>query len=112
MVVGMDDKRAAELLANARRETEAELARLRRDPGTPADDQDDASASADDLVSNETDEALEELLTRRLDAIDRAEGRLVDGSYGRSVESGEPIPDARLEIEPWAELTVEEQARS
>jgi RNA polymerase-binding transcription factor DksA len=27
------------------------------------------------------------------------------------VESGEPIPDARLEAIPWAERTTEEQAR-
>ncbi len=42
--------------------------------------------------------------------IARAEARVEDGSYGRSVESGEPIPDARLEAMPWAERTVEEQA--
>ncbi|MCW3068160.1 MAG: transcriptional regulator, TraR/DksA family, partial [Solirubrobacterales bacterium] len=33
------------------------------------------------------------------------------GTYGLSVESGEPIPDARLEAIPWAERTTEEQAR-
>jgi RNA polymerase-binding transcription factor DksA len=27
------------------------------------------------------------------------------------VESGEPIPDARLQSIPWAERTAEEQAR-
>jgi DnaK suppressor protein len=27
------------------------------------------------------------------------------------VQSGQPIPDARLEAIPWAERTVEEQAR-
>jgi hypothetical protein len=59
---------------------------------------------------DETDEALEELLVRRLEAIERAEARLREGTFGRSVQSGEPIPDGRLEIEPWAELTVEEQA--
>ena len=31
------------------------------------------------------------------------------GTYGRSVDSGAPIPDARLEVEPLAERTVEEQ---
>ncbi len=34
--------------------------------------------------------------------------RLDDGSYGRSVRSGVPIPDERLEADPAAELTVEE----
>jgi DnaK suppressor protein len=35
---------------------------------------------------------------------------LEEGTYGRSIRSGDPIPDGRLEVEPWAELTVEEQA--
>ena len=40
---------------------------------------------------------------------DRAEARLAAGTYGISVISGEPIPDARLEARPTAEMTVEEQ---
>jgi len=56
-----------------------------------------------------TDEALEDLFVRRLEAIERAQARLSQGTYGRSVQSGEPIPDGRLEVEPWAELTVEER---
>jgi len=106
----MEHARAQALLTQARLETEAGLARLRGSDVTPTDDQSDASDDADGLVSHETDEALEELLGDRLAAIERAEARLGDGSYGRSVQSGEPIPDGRLEIEPWAELTVEEQA--
>jgi DnaK suppressor protein len=35
--------------------------------------------------------------------------RLQDGTYGLSVRSGAPIPEARLEARPTAELTVEEQ---
>ena len=34
--------------------------------------------------------------------------RLDDGTYGRSVRSGQPIPDERLEADPAAELTIEE----
>ena len=108
----MDDAHAHELLARARRETETELARRRG--GTVALDQDtvdDTEDRAEELTDRETDEALVELLTRRLDAIGRAEKRLAEGTYGRSVVTGESIPDARLEIEPWAERTVEEQTR-
>jgi hypothetical protein len=32
------------------------------------------------------------------------------GSYGRSLVSGQPIPDERLEADPMAELTLEEAA--
>jgi len=38
------------------------------------------------------------------------EARLAAGPYGLSVESGTPIPDARLEVLPTAERTVEEEA--
>lgn len=43
--------------------------------------------------------------------MERAEARLAEGTYGLSVESGEPIPDGRLEARPTAERTVEEQER-
>jgi len=48
----------------------------------------------------------------RLAAIDRALKRLDDGTYGRSVRSGLPIPDDRLEADPAAELTIEEARAS
>ena len=51
------------------------------------------------------------MLFRSLAAIERAKQRLADGTYGKSVESGEPIPDGRLQSIPWAERTAEEQAR-
>jgi DnaK suppressor protein len=50
-------------------------------------------------------------IERELEAVARAEKRLADGTYGLSVESGEPIPDERLEAYPTAERTVEEQRR-
>jgi RNA polymerase-binding transcription factor DksA len=51
---------------------------------------------------------VEEGLRARLRAIEAAELRLAAGNYGRSIRSGLPIPDARLEADPAAELTVEE----
>ncbi len=48
-------------------------------------------------------------LKDRLAALERAEARLAEGTYGLSVRSGEPIPDGRLEVNPTAELTVAEQ---
>jgi DnaK suppressor protein len=50
-------------------------------------------------------------LQQELGAIERAERRIAEGTYGVSVESGEPIPDGRLEAVPWAERTAAEQAR-
>lgn len=40
--------------------------------------------------------------------LERAELRIKDGTFGYSIQSGVPIPDARLEADPAAELTVEE----
>jgi DnaK suppressor protein len=54
------------------------------------------------------DDAIADSLRDRLAALDRALKRLDDGTYGRSVRSGVPIPADRLEADPAAELTVEE----
>jgi RNA polymerase-binding transcription factor DksA len=54
--------------------------------------------------------AVDRFLRARWAALGRAEARLAAGSYGRSVRSGQPIPDERLEADPLAELTVEEAA--
>ena len=52
---------------------------------------------------------LAEDLSGELAAVERAERRLAEGSFGLSVLSGERIPDERLEARPTAELTVDEQ---
>ena len=64
-----------------------------------------------ELFEEERDAGLAETLREELVAIERAEERLMQGTYGLSVETGEPIPDDRLEAVPWAERTVEEQGR-
>ena len=56
----------------------------------------------------EADDAVTSALRDRLDAVERAEQRLAAGTYGRSLRSGRPIPDERLEADPAAELTVDE----
>ena len=72
----------------------------------------DAADVAQPLAAEGTDEAIAESLRGRLGAIDRALRRLEDGTYGRSIRSGRPIPEERLEADPAAELTVEEAAQS
>ena len=63
------------------------------------------------IEEEEVDEALAVQLRDELEGVERAEKRLEDGTYGFSVESGEPIPAGRLEAIPWAEHTQEEQER-
>lgn len=66
----------------------------------------------EDLYMDELDEGRADDLRQELAAVERAEQRLRDGTYGLSIVSGEPIPDARLEARPTAEMTVEEQQRA
>ncbi len=66
---------------------------------------------ASDLYEAELDEGLSDDLRVELAAVERAEKRLTEGTYGLSIESGKPIPDERLEVMPTAERTADEQAR-
>lgn len=68
----------------------------------------DATDEAQPLAEEGVDDAVAAGLRDRLAALDRALRRVDDGTYGRSVRSGAPIPDERLEADPAAELTVEE----
>jgi DnaK suppressor protein len=107
----MDPDRARELLAAERERIERALARLgHEETGEPADEYDPANV-ASDLYQDELDDGLEDDLRRQLAAVERAEARVTAGTYGRSIESGKPIPDERLEAIPTAERTAEEEAR-
>jgi DnaK suppressor protein len=111
----MDRKRADELLRQERGRIERSLLGVKAadDGELPHQDEnlEHLADDATDLVQDELDEALEEQLQRELEAVERAERRLADGTYGLSIESGEPIPDERLEANPTAERTAEEQER-
>jgi DnaK suppressor protein len=108
----MDEARARQLLAFARRRAEHALAGVEPEDEDELSDVDQHLADyATDLYDRELDDSLAATLRDELDAIKRAEERLARGTYGVSIDSGEPIPDARLEAIPWAERTAEEQAR-
>jgi DnaK suppressor protein len=105
----VDAERARELLAAERERIERALGRLGPiDDGEEADEFDPANRAAD-LYQDEFDEGLEEDLREQLAAVERAEERLAAGTYGLSIESGQPIPDERLEVLPTAELTADEE---
>jgi RNA polymerase-binding transcription factor len=104
----MDQAQARALLADER----ARLQRLlQAETGKPeAADLGDEVDDADRRNAEETGAAVDKLLRARWAALQRAEARLAAGSYGRSVRSGQPIPDERLEADPLAELTAQEAA--
>jgi DnaK suppressor protein len=108
----MDPERARELLARERARIEEALATLQSEGPLESSERNDApDIGSENLYQDEYDAGRIEELRSELAAVERAEARLADGSYGLSVESGEPIPDARLEAIPTAERTVEEQQR-
>jgi DnaK suppressor protein len=106
----MDDDRARELLTAERTRITQEAAALGFEPSDDLSTTDLAD-SATDLYQEEFDQGRLDDLRVQLDALERAERRLADGEYGRSIESGERIPDERLEVVPTAERTEAEQAR-
>lgn len=110
----IDTEHARELLGRERTRIETSLARSARlhesaieeiDTGTDPDDDSEV------IEEEEVDDALAAQLHDELAAVERAEARLDDGTYGLSVESGEQIPADRLEAIPWSERTAAEQAR-
>lgn len=106
----MDADRARALLARERERIERALADL-AEPDTDSEGDSFDGDTAPELVDEEIEEALAEPLREELEAVERAEQRLAAGTYGLSVDSGEPIPDGRLQSMPWAERTAEEQAQ-
>ena len=111
----MDEDRARALLQQERAKVQRLLGGA--DAVDRADreavDQDAGSSDAAELLANQgTDDALTAELRDRLATLDRAEQRLSEGTFGRSIRSGQPIPDDRLEADPAAELTVEEANQS
>jgi RNA polymerase-binding transcription factor DksA len=108
----MDHERAERLLADERARIEQAIASLGSANGdVDAGRSEPGDRGSEDLYQSEFDAGLAEELADQLAALERAETRLEAGVYGLSTESGEPIPDERLEALPTAELTLEEQQR-
>lgn len=108
----MDAEHARELLRRERQRIERALA---EQAGGSEDELSTIDQHLGDqgseLYEDEFEAGLRQRLLNELAAVERAEARVDAGTYGLSVESGEPIPDERLEALPTAERTAEEQAR-
>ncbi|HEX3733754.1 MAG TPA: hypothetical protein VHU86_01245 [Solirubrobacterales bacterium] len=106
----MDSERARQLLAAERTKLEQEIAAVERDASEEGDERrDPGDFNSEGLYQDEFDAGRAQELKDRLAALERAEARLAEGTYGLSIKSGEPIPDERLEAFPTAELTIAEQ---
>jgi DnaK suppressor protein len=107
----MDERRARVLLQAER----ARLEQLLHETNDAAladraavDEPGGFSDPAEPLTAEATDDAIAASIRARLATLHRAEQRLDAGTFGRSIRSGRPIPDERLEADPAAELTVDE----
>ena len=111
----MEEERARSLLRAERSRVESllkETTGAGQDDRSAANEPGDLTDPAERLTAEQGDDALAAGLRVRLAALERAERRIEDGTYGHSIRSGLPIPDARLEADPAAELTVEEAQQS
>lgn len=107
----MDSETAQKLLAAERERIETALGTHQGGPQEGDDLVEPGERDSESLYQDEFDAGRAEDLQRQLEALERAEARLAEGTFGRSVESGEPIPDGRLEAVPTAERTMEEEER-
>jgi DnaK suppressor protein len=107
----MELEQARSLLNTQRVQVQQLLADLGKARTDDHEAERDATYPAQPLAQQGVDDAVAAGLRDRLAALDRALERVEDGSYGRSIRSGAPIPDERLEADPAAELTVQEAAR-
>src|SRR6266516_7363640 len=107
-VAPMDPERARGWLSRERERIERSLGK-RAHEDTGEESEENAANLGSDLYQDELDEGLADDLREELAAVERAEARLAAGTYGRSIESGKPIPDERLEALPTAERTAEEE---
>lgn len=111
----MDAERARELLRMERERIEQALndalAGEMRESEIQSQQPGEREETGTPMAAAELSQGMIPDLQEQLQAVRRAEERLAEGRFGLSVESGEPIPDGRLEANPLAERTVEEQQR-
>ena len=113
----LDVEHFRELLQTKRQAVSAALDNLHRENSVSLEDETGelVSGSADqhladtatETVEREIGNTLEEHDERLLGAIDAALKRIDDGTYGKCVNCGAPIPEERLEAMPWATLCID-----
>ena len=116
----LDIEHFRSMLLTERERYEAELEGIRSrsmdvegslpDEGESGDE--DTADLAAAMMDKEIDLSVEDETMDLINAIDHALEKIEDGTYGICDISGEAIPKSRLELIPWASLTVACQAMS
>jgi DnaK suppressor protein len=114
----IDTDRFREALTTERRRVEAAIEYLHTEtPGSLEDETEEILGSVDNhmaesatpTLDREIDYTLEENAEQVLKQIDRALGRIDEGTYGACEVCGKEIPAERLEARPWATLCIDHQ---
>ncbi|HLH61140.1 MAG TPA: TraR/DksA family transcriptional regulator [Ktedonobacteraceae bacterium] len=113
----IDLQKMRQRLEARRDELQAEIAGLTEAHPTPVDPNEasegpqDFEETAVDFLETQEEQSLlvneQALLTQVLGALKRID----EGTYGKCVNCGRPIPEKRLEAIPWAERDVECEAQ-
>ena len=64
------------------------------------------AAAASQVFAQQRDLALRDKSGKGLELVDAALDRLAAGTFGACLRCGQPIPDERLEVLPWAAFCV------
>ena len=97
------------------KELEGNIAGLTEAHPTPVDPIEASEGSQDfeetnvDFLETLREQSIEVNEKALLTLLEEALERIENGTYGKSVVSGKPIPEKRLEVLPWADRLVEEE---
>ncbi len=102
-------------LEEKQKELEGNIASLTEAHPTPVDPIEasegpqDFEETAIDFDETQKEQSIEVNENALLTEVKAALKRIENGTYGKSVVSGTPIPERRLEVIPWADRLVEEE---
>ena len=114
----IDIQKMKERLEAKQKEFQANIASLTEAHPTPTDPIEISEGPQEfeetniDFTETQQEQAIEVNEQALLTLVQAALKRIEDGTYGKSVVSGKPIPEKRLEALPWADRTVEEEEQA
>ncbi len=114
----IDIQKMKERLEAKQKELQGNIATLTEAHPTPIDPIEisegpqEFEETAIDFTETQQEQSIEVNENALLTLVKAALKRIEDGTYGKSVVSGKPIPERRLEALPWADRTIEEEEQA
>jgi DnaK suppressor protein len=108
----VDIQKMKQRLEDQKKELERQIADLDQvtiDPESRDETPEDFEAQAVTFVEQQQEQSIQYNDQALLQEVNAALKRIEDGTYGRCVVCGDPIPDARLEAMPWAARDVKDE---